>query len=120
MSGEPVFAAAGLVKTFGALRAVDGVSMTISAGEIYGLVGPSGSGKSSSMRAGSPSDPREARSQHAMPAGDRSRSARVHAAGRRHTDLSVRGSSSSADLRHGSAADRERRPSPAIMTSPIA
>ncbi len=32
-------------------RAVDGVSLTIGAGEVYGLIGPNGSGKSTTMKA---------------------------------------------------------------------
>ncbi len=39
-----------LVKTFGAMRAVDGVSLTVQAGEIYGLVGPDGAGKTTTLR----------------------------------------------------------------------
>jgi len=39
-----------LVKTFGERRAVDGVSLQVAAGEIYGLVGPDGAGKTTSMR----------------------------------------------------------------------
>jgi ABC-2 type transport system ATP-binding protein len=39
-----------LCKTLGNLRAVDGVTMQVSAGEIYGLVGPDGAGKTTMMR----------------------------------------------------------------------
>ena len=39
-----------LVKQFGKLRAVNNVSMTISAGETYGLIGPNGSGKTTLIR----------------------------------------------------------------------
>jgi ABC-2 type transport system ATP-binding protein len=40
----------GLVKDYGARRAVDGVSFTAKRGEILGLLGPNGAGKSTVMR----------------------------------------------------------------------
>jgi ABC-2 type transport system ATP-binding protein len=39
-----------LVKEFGELRAVDGVDLAISKGEIYGFLGPNGAGKSTTVR----------------------------------------------------------------------
>src|SRR5829696_7767734 len=42
--------ATNLKKTFGDLRAVDDVSLQIKAGEIYGLVGADGAGKTTTMR----------------------------------------------------------------------
>jgi len=37
-------------KTFGSLKAVDDVSFTVEAGEIFGLLGPNGAGKTTSIR----------------------------------------------------------------------
>ncbi|EEF61273.1 ABC transporter ATP-binding protein [Pedosphaera parvula] len=39
-----------LAKTFGAKRAVDGVSFSVERGEVLGFLGPNGAGKSTSMR----------------------------------------------------------------------
>ena len=39
-----------LVKTFGAKRAVDGVSFNVERGEVLGFLGPNGAGKSTTMR----------------------------------------------------------------------
>lgn len=46
----PAVVARGLRKSFGAVRAVDGLSLTVQAGEILGLVGPDGAGKTTTMR----------------------------------------------------------------------
>jgi lipooligosaccharide transport system ATP-binding protein len=40
----------GLVKSFGAIRAVDGISFAVEGGETFGLLGPNGAGKTSTMR----------------------------------------------------------------------
>ena len=51
--GSPTSAAirgVDLVKTFGELRAVDGVSLELPPGRIYGLLGPNGSGKTTLIR----------------------------------------------------------------------
>ncbi|MFD0361802.1 ABC transporter ATP-binding protein [Nocardia sp. GCM10030253] len=41
---------AGLTKRYGAHAAVDGVSMSVGAGEIYGFLGPNGAGKTTTLR----------------------------------------------------------------------
>jgi ABC-type uncharacterized transport system ATPase subunit len=38
-------------KTFGALRALDGIDVTVAAGSFHGLIGPNGSGKSTLLKA---------------------------------------------------------------------
>lgn len=42
----PLLEVDGVIKSFGDLRAVDGVSFTVREGEIFGIAGPNGSGKS--------------------------------------------------------------------------
>src|SRR5688500_15979435 len=42
--------ASGLVKTFGELRAVDGVDLAVPRGSVYGVLGPNGAGKTTTIR----------------------------------------------------------------------
>ena len=42
--------ARGLVKRYGDLAAVDGVDLTVEAGDVYGYLGPNGAGKTTSLR----------------------------------------------------------------------
>jgi ABC-2 type transport system ATP-binding protein len=46
----PVISIAGLVKTFGTTRALDGLDLTVEAGEVHGFLGPNGSGKTTTIR----------------------------------------------------------------------
>src|SRR5262245_54552842 len=42
--------ARGLVKVFGETRAVDGVDLSVPAGAVYGVLGPTGAGKTTTIR----------------------------------------------------------------------
>ena len=42
--------ASGLVKTFGDVRAVDGVDLAVRRGSVYGVLGPNGAGKTTTIR----------------------------------------------------------------------
>ncbi|MFZ9688564.1 MAG: ATP-binding cassette domain-containing protein, partial [Phycisphaerales bacterium] len=46
----PLLAAHELVKSYGGRRVVDGVSFTVDAGEIVGILGRNGAGKTTSFR----------------------------------------------------------------------
>ena len=48
--GEPVVDVHGLVKTFGATRALDGLDLAVAPGEVHGFLGPNGAGKSTTLR----------------------------------------------------------------------
>jgi len=48
-SAVPLLETRGLVKRFGGLVAVDGLSLAIGAGEVRGLIGPNGSGKTTTI-----------------------------------------------------------------------
>jgi ABC-2 type transport system ATP-binding protein len=49
-AAEPAVVVDGLVKRFGAVAAVDGVTFAIGTGEIFGILGPNGSGKTTTIR----------------------------------------------------------------------
>lgn len=51
VSAEPVIEATGFGKRYKRLQAVNQVDLTVRRGEIYGLIGPDGAGKSSLMKA---------------------------------------------------------------------
>jgi ABC-2 type transport system ATP-binding protein len=40
----------GLVKTFGSTRALDGLDLSVQAGEVHGFLGPNGAGKTTTIR----------------------------------------------------------------------
>jgi ABC-2 type transport system ATP-binding protein len=50
VAGETVIETRGLEKTFGSVRALDGLDLSVSAGEIHGFLGPNGAGKSTTIR----------------------------------------------------------------------
>jgi ABC-2 type transport system ATP-binding protein len=47
---ETAIEVTGLVKTFGRTRALDGLDLTVRAGEVHGFLGPNGAGKSTAIR----------------------------------------------------------------------
>jgi len=49
-AGDSIIRAEGLVRSFGEVRAVAGLTACVAAGEIFGLVGPDGAGKTTLMR----------------------------------------------------------------------
>jgi ABC-2 type transport system ATP-binding protein len=50
LAAEPAIAARGMVKSFGTLRAVDGIDLTVPRGMIFAILGPNGAGKTTLMR----------------------------------------------------------------------
>src|SRR5512139_3213911 len=46
----PIIETHGLTRRFGDLAAVDKLDLTVNAGEIFGLVGPDGAGKTTTLR----------------------------------------------------------------------
>ena len=46
----PAISTSGLVKTFGPVRALDGLDLTVRTGEVHGFLGPNGAGKSTAIR----------------------------------------------------------------------
>jgi ABC-2 type transport system ATP-binding protein len=47
---DDVIRAAGLVKNFGATRALDGLDLSVAPGEVHGFLGPNGAGKTTTLR----------------------------------------------------------------------
>lgn len=49
-ASDPVVSATLLVKKFGRTRALDGLNLSVGAGEVHGFLGPNGAGKSTTLR----------------------------------------------------------------------
>src|SRR5512147_2334210 len=49
VSTAPVIRVDGLVKRYGEIRAVDGIDFEVAAGEVFGLLGPTGAGKTTTV-----------------------------------------------------------------------
>jgi ABC-2 type transport system ATP-binding protein len=49
-SGEPAISVTGLAKSFGTVKALDGVSFEAASGTVLGLLGPNGAGKTTAVR----------------------------------------------------------------------
>jgi ABC-2 type transport system ATP-binding protein len=47
---EPVISIRGLEKSFGAVRALDGLDLDVAPGEVHGFLGPNGAGKTTTIR----------------------------------------------------------------------
>ena len=50
MTSSPAIEASGLVKSFGPVKAVDGVDLSVPRGAVYGVLGPNGAGKTTTIR----------------------------------------------------------------------
>lgn len=50
MRTQPIIDVNGLTKHFGKFRALDGVNLTVTPGEVHGFLGPNGAGKSTTIR----------------------------------------------------------------------
>jgi ABC-2 type transport system ATP-binding protein len=48
-SATPAIEVAELQKHYGDVRAVDGLTLTVAAGEVFGLLGPNGAGKTTTV-----------------------------------------------------------------------
>lgn len=51
MENSPAIEVKDLAKTYGAIRALDGATLTVARGSVFGLVGPNGSGKTTLIKA---------------------------------------------------------------------
>jgi ABC-2 type transport system ATP-binding protein len=47
---SPAIEAQGLVKVYGATRALDGIDLTVRSGQVFGFLGPNGAGKTTTIR----------------------------------------------------------------------
>src|ERR671928_168817 len=50
MAAAPAVEISGLTKSFGSVRALDGLGLTVPTGEVVGFLGPNGAGKSTTIR----------------------------------------------------------------------